>query len=412
MNTAHRIEIKANNKQRTYFARAAGIARFSYNWALAEWKKEYEAGGKPTEAALRRKLNGIKQTEFPWMLEVTKNAPQEAIRQLGGAFKRFFKGESKYPKPRKKGIDDRFSLSNDQFDVRANKIRIPYLGWVSLKESFRYKGKICGATISRDADRWFVSISIDATAVYDRKKEEWKPFPQRRESQAAIGVDLGISSFATLSTGEEVKGPKPYKKLLSRLKKLQKNLSRKQKGSKNRGKAKMKLAKLHRQIRNIRSDAVHKLTHRLVQENSIIGLETLNIKGMVKNHCLARSISDMGFHEFRRQVTYKMERQGEKPVVAGPWFPSSKLCSIPGCGYIMKKLPLRIREWTCPACGARHRRDLNAAINLKNLAVSSTVTACGASSDGGTKRPKKPRRSTSHGASKQEFNTDSEHVPQ
>lgn len=407
MNCAHRIEIRANNKQRNYFSRAAGTARFAYNWALSEWKKEYEAGGKPSEAALRRRLNSIKRTEFPWMLEVSKNAPQEAIRQLGKAFKRFFNGDSAYPKPRKKGIDDRFSLTNDQIAVKEDKIRIPHIGWVRLRESLRFQGHILGATIARKADRWFVSINIDAVGKRDRKSEDWLVFPQRRESQAAVGIDLGIHSFATLSTGEEVKGPKPHKRLLARLKRLSRGLSRKKPGTKNRQKAKLKLARLHCRIGNIRLDAIHKLTHRVVQEYSRIGLETLNVKGMVKNRCLARSISDMGFYEFRRQITYKMAWQGEQPTLAGTWFPSSKLCSTPGCRHIVDKLPLGTRSWVCLACGTSHLRDLNAAINLRELAVSSTVTACGASADGGTDMPKRQKRSTSHGAMKQESNSES-----
>src|SRR3990167_7187932 len=158
---AHKIALKPNNKQATYFAKACGVARFAYNWALTEWKKEYEAGGKPTQVALRRKLNSIKKKEYPWMLEVTKNAPQMAIIQLGAAFKNFFAGRAKYPKFRKKGIHDRFTLTNDQFAVEGNRLRIPNLGWVRMRESLKHVGKILSATISRVADRWFVSITVD-----------------------------------------------------------------------------------------------------------------------------------------------------------------------------------------------------------------------------------------------------------
>jgi len=146
---AHKIELKCNNKQATYFAKASGVARKAYNWALDEWQKEYTAGGKPTETALRRKLNSIKREIYPWMLEVTKCAPQMAIIQLGQAFKNFFAKRAKYPQFRKKGRDDRFTLSNDQFAVNDSRIRIPNLGWVRMRESLRFSGKITSATISR-----------------------------------------------------------------------------------------------------------------------------------------------------------------------------------------------------------------------------------------------------------------------
>jgi len=164
---AHRVALDPNNTQATYFARAAGTARFAYNWALAEWQRQYEAWKadnalpKPSQMALRRQLNALKREQFPWMLEVTKNAPQMAIIQLGQAFQNFFAGRARYPKFRKKGVHDRFSLTNDQFSVDGSRIRIPNLGWVRMRESLRLSGKIMSATISRVADRWFASITVD-----------------------------------------------------------------------------------------------------------------------------------------------------------------------------------------------------------------------------------------------------------
>jgi putative transposase len=405
MKTAHKIEIRANNKQMTYFAKAAGTARFSYNWALKRWQELFQAGEKPSEASLRRELNSIKNVEFPWMAEVTKNAPQEAIRQLGVAFKNFFSKQSAYPTPRKKGVDDRFTLTNDQFKVEGNRIRIPHLGWVRLYEPLRFSGHILSATISRHGKRWFVSINVDADNVYDKKEKTWIPFPIKRESQAAVGIDLGITSFLTLSTGEEIQGPKPLKKALRKLRRLGKSLSRKEKGSKNRTKAKIKLAHAHLRVKNIRSDAIHKASHRIVQNYSIIGIEDLNTQGMMKNRRLSKAIADMGFGEFRRQITYKLARQGEIPYVADRWFPSSKLCSTPGCHHLLDKLPLHVRLWTCPHCEVTHLRDLNAAINLREMAASSAATACGASSGGGTEP--KGFRPTSYGAMKQESSSQS-----
>jgi len=369
---AHRIALDPNDVQATYFARAAGTARFAYNWALAEWKRQYEAWKadnsqpKPSQAALRRQLNALKREQFPWMLEVTKNAPQMAIIQLGEAFKNFFAGRAKYPQFRKKGVHDRFTLTNDQFSIDGSRIRIPNLGWVRMRETLRFAGKIMLATVSRVADRWFVSIAVDTVDSSHLPKAE---------NQGAVGVDLGVSALATLSTGETIDGPKPHKALLARLQRLSRSLSRKQKGSANRKKAKGKLAKLHARIAAIRSDALHHLTTNLTRRFHTIGVEDLNVRGMVKNRHLARSISDMGFFEFRRQLEYKAAMRGGQVVVVDRFFASSKTCSA--CGHKLETLPLVVREWTCPACGTRHDRDVNAAINLKNMAVSSTVSACG-----------------------------------
>ena len=382
---AHKIALDPNNVQATYFARAAGTARFAYNWALAEWKRQYEAWKldnslpKPSQAALRRQLNSIKREQFPWMLEVTKNAPQMAIIQLGEAFKNFFAGRARYPQFRKKGVHDRFMLTNDQFSIDGSHIRIPNLGWVRMRETLRFAGKILSATISRVADRWFASMAVDTE----------DPPKRRAENQGTVGADLGVSAMATLSTGEVIPGPKPHKALLSRLRRLSRSLSRKRKGSNNRQKAKAKLARLHARIASIRSDALHKLTFDLARRFHTIGIEDLNVKGMVKNRHLSRAISDMGFFEFRRQLEYKAARRGGRVVAANRWYPSSKTCSV--CGSVRDDMPLSVRRWICPDCGASHDRDLNAARNLAAYAVSSTVSACGEEgSDPGRKTRVKP----------------------
>ncbi len=369
---AHRIVLDPNNVQASYLARAAGTARFAYNWALAEWKRQYEAWKtdsslpKPSQAALRRQLNALKREQFPWMLEVTKNAPQMAIIQLGQAFQNFFAGRARYPQFRKKGIHDRFTLTNDQFDVDASRIRIPNLGWVRMREILRFSGKIMSATVSRVADKWFVSIAVDT--------QDGSHLPKAK-NQGAVGVDLGVKALATLSTGETIPGPKPHKALLDRLRRLSRSLSRKAKGSANRRKAKAKLAKLHARIAAIRLDALHKLTTDLTRRFHTAGIEDLNVCGIVKNRHLARSVADMGFFEFRRQLEYKAAMRGGQVVVADRFFASSKTCS--SCGHKLGELPLSVREWTCPSCGTVHDRDVNAAVNLKNMAVSSTVSACG-----------------------------------
>lgn len=374
---AHKIALDPNNVQATYFARAAGTARFAYNWALAQWQRQYEAfkldnsQPKPSQMALRRELNSIKSEQFPWMLEVTKNAPQMAIIQLGVAFQNFFAGRAKFPKFRKKGVHDRFSLTNDQFSVDGSRIRIPNLGWVCMRETLRFTGKIMSATVSRVADRWFVSITVDTP--------DDSRLPQAK-NQGAVGVDLGISALATLSTGEKIKGPKAHKALLSRLQRLSRSLSRKVKGSENRKRAKGKLSRLHARISNIRQNALHQLTTALTSRFHTIGIEDLNVRGMIKNRHLSRSVSDMGFFELRRQLDYKAAQRGGMVVVADRWYPSSKTCSA--CGHKLEALPLSVRDWTCPECGSIHDRDVNAAVNLRNLAVSSTVSVCGEESAG------------------------------
>ena len=303
---AHKIALEPNNKQRTYFAKACGCARKAYNWALDEWQKQYGACKqdaslpKPNQMALRRQLNSMKRTEFPWMLEVTKCAPQLAIMQLGQAFQNFFAKRAKYPVFRKKGVHDRFSISNDQFTIKEKTMQIPKLGWVRMSEPLRFQGKIMSATVSRIAGKWFASIAVEVPELSLPKAE----------NQGAAGVDLGIHSLATLSTGETIRSTKPHKALLNRLKRLSRSLSRKEKGSSNRSKAKNKLARLHARIANIRSDALHRLTTNLTRRFHTIGIEDLNVRGMQKNKRLSRSIGDMGFYEFRRQLCYKAEWRG------------------------------------------------------------------------------------------------------
>jgi putative transposase len=364
MHRSHKIALDPNHKQATYFAKACGVARFAYNWGLAQWKHQYEAGEKPMQASLRRQLNAIKREQFPWMLEVTKNAPQMALIHLGDAFQRFFRGNAKYPTFKKKRIHDSFTITNDQFAVRDKRIRVPNLGWVRMREALRFSGKIMSATISRKADKWFVSITVDTEDT-----------PSMSENQVMVGVDLGVNRLATLSDGTLIQGAKPHQARLHRLRRLSRSLSRKQTGSKNRAKAKLKLAKLHSTIANIRHDELHQLTTSLASQYGVIVIEDLNVKGMMANHRLARAVGDMGFHEFRRQLVYKTAMRGGQLIVADRWFASSKICSK--CGTKQESMPLSVREWTCSACGTHHDRDLNAANNLMKLAVSSTVTACG-----------------------------------
>ena len=373
----HTIELTPNNKQATYFAKACGVARLAYNWALAEWQNQYQADkvyrdncqkngiaidrtklNNPSQFKLRKQLNFIKKTKFPFMFDVTKCSPQEAIIQLGKAFDNFFKGRAKYPQFRKKGINDKFSLTNDQFKIIGKNIKIPNLGWVKLTENLRFNGKIINATIFKKSMKWFVSIGVEIN-------ETPKPLPR---TDKAIGIDLGITDLAVLSNGTKVQAPKPLKSKLKQLRRLSKQLSRKQKGSKNREKAKTKLSRLHYKISCIRKDFIHKLTTKLVKMYDVICIENLNVKGMVKNRKLSRAISDLSFYEFKRQLIYKANQSRKTIKEVDRFYPSSKTCSH--CGFVMAKidLTLAIRNWQCPSCDTQHDRDINASLNILNQA--------------------------------------------
>jgi putative transposase len=376
MLTAHKIRLDPNKVQATYLSKAAGTARFAYNWALAEWQRQYAARQSnpalpaPSQLALRRQLNTIKRDQYPWMLEVTKCAPQMAIIQLGEAFKNFFAHRARHPVFKRKGQHDRFTITNDQLRIEDQRIQIPKLGWVRMCEKLRFAGRIVSATVSRSADRWYASIRVDTPDL---------SLPPA-ENQGSVGIDLGVSALTTLSTGEVFTGPKALRSLIERLRRLSRALSRKVQGSRNGIKAKLKLARLHARIGNLRRDGLHQLSTSITRRFHTIGVEDLNVKGMLGNRRLARAIADMGFYELRRQLVYKAARRGGHVVVVDRWYPSSKLCSC--CGYKLESLALGTRHWTCPGCATVHDRDVNAAVNLKNMAVSSTATACGGAGAG------------------------------
>ena len=370
---AHKIALKLNVQQRIYCARSAGTARFAWNWALNEWKQSYEAGEKVSEAGLRKRLNAIKREQFPWMLDVTKVAPQQAIKNLGTAFTRFFTGKSKYPQPKRKGQHDSFRADNGPgtFKVTGRRLKLPVVGTLKLREELRFTGKPMSVTISREADRWFASIAVEVEHT-----------PPTSENQAVCGVDLGISRLATISDGTFYQATHALRREIRKLRRGSRRLSRKQKGSKNRAKSKHRLAKLHARIVHVRRDSLHKLTTDLTRRFSTVVIEDLNVKGMMANRKLARAVADVGMYEFRRQLSYKAEMQGVRVVVADRFFPSSQLCSTVGCEGRAVGLGLAVRSWTCSDCNTTHDRDLNAAKNLERYStVSSTgINACGAGS--------------------------------
>lgn len=348
---AHKIALDLTEAQETYCRQAAGTARFTYNWALSTWQMQYRAGEKPTAATLKKQWNTIKYERYPWLKDIHRDAHAQPFTNLHTAFQKFFKHEAKYPTFKKKGQHDSFYIANDKIQVQGKRLRIPKLGWVRLREALRFTGKLMSAVVSRTADRWYVSLSVQVDVI------------QPCENQAGrVGVDLGVKHLATLSTGEKIEGPKPLKAVLRQLRRLNRELARRVKFSANWHKTKAKLARLHARIGAIRTDALHKLTTRLTQTYAEVVIEDLHVKGMVRNHSLARAISDMGFGTFRQMLTYKAEAYGCVVHIASRWFPSSKLCHV--CGVLNDTLTLADRVFTCGDCGHTEDRDVHAARNL------------------------------------------------
>jgi putative transposase len=359
---SHRIQLIPRNKHVAAFNNACGCARFTWNWALARWKELYEAGEKPTALGLKKEWNVCKPE---WVYESPKDCNQQPFSNLGKAFDRFFKKKARYPKFKKKGQHDSFYVSNDKFKVDGAYVRLPKIGRVKMTEGLRLKGKIMSATISREVDRWFIAFSVDVGEV------------EKSRGTAVVGVDLGVKTSVTLSDGTRFEGPKPLKNKLKRLKKRQRKHSRKEKGSRNRAKSALRLARLHRKVKNSRKDFLHKVTSMLVSKAKTLVIEDLNVKGMLSNRRLARAISDIGFGEFRRQLEYKCSMRGVELLVADRFYPSSKLCNR--CG-VKQDMPLSTRTYRC-SCGYVEDRDVNAALNLRTLGLRET-NACGHGSSG------------------------------
>ena len=312
---AHKIALNPNAAQTCYLLRAAGTARFAYNWALAEWKRQYKAGEKPNDMALRRQLNAIKRAQFPWMFDVTKCAAQEAIIDLAMAFGAFFDKRGRYPRFKRKAGKASFCAANEAGTFRSDgkRIKLPVNGWIKMREAVRFCGPLKRVTVSREGDRWFAAIMVETDDI----KPVNQPLP-------VVGVDLGLTTLATLSVGPPIPGPKSHTAALKRLRRANKALARKRRCSANWRKAKRRLTRVHIRIANIRRDATHKLTTRLAKTFKVIGIEDLNVKGMASNRCLSRSVMDGGFFEFRRQCNYKTRLYGSRLVNANRWYPSSK----------------------------------------------------------------------------------------
>ncbi|MBC8462127.1 MAG: IS200/IS605 family element transposase accessory protein TnpB [Deltaproteobacteria bacterium] len=387
INRAYKTELDPNKKQLESLKKHAGAARFAFNWGLARRIEEYKKTEKfPNAIEQHKQLNALKETEFPWMYEVSKCAPQEALRNLDQAYANFFrrlkllkegklKGKVGFPKfkSKKRGLGS-FRLTG-AIHVSDSYVSLPRIGKVRLKEKGYIKTegvKINSATVSARAGRWFVSISVEQEI--EVSAGEGPP----------IGVDLGLKKMAVCSTGQTFDNPKALRRNLRKLARLQRKLSRQKKESKRREKTRLQIAKLHYRISNIRKDAIHKATSQMVAKNkpptlrpSAIVVEDLNVAGMLSNRKLSRAIADVSFSELRRQLSYKCSWYFVKLIVADRFFASSKTCSR--CGAIKQTLELSEREYVCAECGVILDRDLNAALNLQKLAGSSSerINACG-----------------------------------
>ena len=387
---AHRIRLAATPVQCEYFARAAGTARRVWNWALAEWQRQIAASLRPDATALKKQFNAIKYAHpdwldvdgRPWLRAIHRDAHAQPFAHLAAAWTRYVAarkaGQLAYP-PRfkKKGrCRDSFYIANDKFRVEGKSAVLPKVGRVALAEALRFPGKIMGATVWREADHWFLVVQVEVPDETARR---------RRTGHGVLGVDLGVTAAATLSTGEKIAAPRPLRSALRRLRIRSRRQSRKVRAAKaaagmpgnipkgarlprsaNQVKGARRVARLHARIARVRADFTHKLTTRLCRENQAVAIEDLHVKAMLANARLARSIADLGFYEIRRQLRYKARRYGTVIVLADRWYPSSKLCSA--CGLTNCTLTLCERVWTCN-CGIHHDRDINAAINLQRLAT-------------------------------------------
>ena len=363
---SHKIRLDPTEAQIVQFKKACGCARFAWNWALAKWNEKYAAGEKCTGYSLNKEFNAIKGELFPWISESSAWASQRPFANLQSAFRRFFKKTAKHPKFKSKGKShDSFYVHNGAFSVDNKTCKLPRIGEVRMKEELRLSGKIMSGVVSRTADQWYISIAVELDKLPRTVKATSK----------VVGIDLGLKETIVTSDGDRFKAPKPLKKYSKMLARRSKQHSKKVKGSNNKYKSQMKLAKLHAKIANIRKDFNHKATTKLIDENQVIGLEDLNVAGMLKNHCLAKAISDVSWSEIRRQLEYKSAIYGREVRLVNRFFPSSKTCSK--YGSVKKTLGLDERVFRCSDCGYIIDRDLNAAINIRNTVGHTGINAWG-----------------------------------
>lgn len=387
---SYKTALNPNKEQDALLKQAAGTARFVYNWGLAQRIEEYKRNKKSPNAIEQHKsLNLLKKTEFPWMYEVSKCVAQQALRDLDTAYKNFFrnvknKKKPGFPKFKSKHTSKESFFVEGAIHVGDNWVQLPRLGKLKLHESNYIPSekvvKVLSAVVSRRAGRWFVSVQVQEEVAVEA--------PQG----GVIGVDLGIKDMAVLSDGRRFANHKALKKNERKLARLQRRFAAKKKGGSNRAKAKVALTKAYYKVSCIRADSIHKFVGEVLAKAkpaqsrpSKIVIEDLNVRGMMANHKLSKSLSDVAFGEIRRQLEYKCKWYGVELVLADRFYPSSKTCSC--CGEIYHELQLSEREWTCRSCGITHNRDLNAAINLKNYVAKDTANSAGINACGDQVRP-------------------------
>ena len=355
---SYQFRLYPNKEQQSYFANCFGSVRFIYNQMLADKIDHYKKAGK-----MLKNTPAQYKEEFPFLKDMDSLALANAQLNLDKAYKNFFRNKSVgFPKFKVKHKSKASYTTNNQggnIRIEDGKIKLPKIGFVTIKQHREFDGLIKSCTISMNkAGNYFISILVE------QETPEWLP------EEHKIGIDLGLSDFAitTNDAGESVKyaNPKCLYRSEKKVKKAQRALSRKQKGSKNQEKARLILAKKHEKIANQRKDFLHKLSNQITDENQVIVIETLRSSNMMKNHKLAKAIGDVSWYEFSRQLGYKAEWKGRTLIKADRFYPSTQLCSA--CGHRDGKKAPHIRAWTCPACGATHDRDINASKNLLALA--------------------------------------------
>ena len=361
---AYRFRFYPTPEQEMILAKTFGCARFAYNYMLRlrtdAWFKEQKRVGYHETSALLTELK--KTPEHAWLNEVSSVPVQQALRHLQTAFNNFFAKRAAYPTFKRKDGPQSAEYTTSAFKwhgraLKLSKIDAPLA--IRWSRTIPKAAKVTTVTVSKDAaGRYFVSLLCDDTV---------SPKP---EVTGKVGIDLGLTHFAILSTGEKIAAPNTFRRYEKKLAKLQRRLAKKTKGSNRREKAKLKVARLHAKIADARRDFLHKLSTRLINENQVIAIESLSVSNMQKNRCLSKSIGDASWSEFVRQLEYKARWYGRELIGIDRWYPSSKRCS--DCGYTMPKMPLSVREWVCPECGSIHDRDINAARNVlaAGLAVS------------------------------------------
>lgn len=346
----HKVRIYPNDKQQTTLLRHCGVARLAYNWSLAEWNRMFENGEKANYYSVKLRWNHQKMEAFPFVYEVSKWCQEAAILDLSKGFNMFFKKHNDHPKFHKKGKKDSFRIDGSVVSVDSTTLHLPKKLSLRMAEPLRWKPeKICSVSIKRTAGMWFASIAMEIP-------------DNRNENQVAVGIDLGIKTLATLSDGTVYANARVLSRYEHLLKIRQRKLSRKKKGSRNRQRARMAVAKTHYRIACIRSDIIHKMTTEISAKYGVICLEDLNVSGMLKNHKLAKHIANASFSEIRRQFEYK----ANEVRLCGRFEPTSKTCS--GCKSV-KDMPLSVRQYLCENCGLDIDRDLNAAQNILRQAM-------------------------------------------